>query len=808
MNTIGQDFRYALRRLRQSPGFSAIVVLTLALGIGANTAIFSVVNAILLRPLPYHEPDRLITIEHIYPSLDGLEAPVSAQGFRAYQDQTRSFAAVSVETGWAPNLTSTGEPERLTGARVSGDYFRTFGISAARGRTLRPDEDVPGKNQVVVLSDGLWRRLYGSRADIVGSTMQLNGEPYEVVGVMPPGFRSFWNRRVELWTPVALTEEQYNSGNEFLALSARLKNGVSTAAAVAEMRAFAEQIKRDRPGSYPENWTLKVTTLNEQGTGEIRTPLLVLLGAVGFVLLIACANVANLLLARASGRTKEIAVRTALGARRSRVLQQLLTESMTLGLAGGAAGLLLAFWGVSIISGLDQRNVPFATDVRIDGMVLFFTLGTAVLTGLVFGAVPALQTSRADVQDTLRSETRGTTTGRSTHLIRSGLVVIEVALALMLLVGSGLLIKSFARLAAVNPGFDSANLLTFGISLPRVKYPTDTARIVFYDRVLEELKSLPGVTAVGATSVMPFGGGWSTASFSIEGYQVPDGTPGPWGDIRLASGDFAATLKVPLLRGRFLSDSDRLGSQSVVVIDDEFVRRYLKDTNPIGRRITFGGPAGQEPEYITIVGVVGHTAHEALDADRRIQLYFPFRQSAGGGLSFALRTAGNPNALLGAVRAAVRRVDPEQPISNPATMDELLAASLGQRRLLMALLTIFGALAVVLASLGIYGVNSQLVTQRKRELGVRMALGAGTGRVLGLVLAHGMSLTAIGIVAGAAGSYAVARVIQRQLFGVTANDPLNFITVTLLLATVALAATALPALRAARLDPVHALREE
>jgi putative ABC transport system permease protein len=808
MNTIGQDLRYALRRLRQSPGFSAIIVLTLALGIGANTAIFSVVNAILLRPLPYHEPDRLITIEHLYPSLDGLEAPVSAQGFRAYRDRARSFEAVSVETGWGPNLTGTGEPERLTGARVSGDYFRTFGVNAARGRTLLPEEDVPGKNRVVVLSDGLWRRLFGSRPDIVGSVVQLNGEPYQIVGVMPPGFRSYWNRRVELWTPVALTEEQFNSGNEFLSLSARLKSGVSTAAAASEMRAFAQQIKRDRPDAYPENWTLKVTTLNEQATGDIRTPLLVLLGAVGFVLLIACANVANLLLARAAGRTREIAVRTALGARRSRVLQQLITESLTLGLAGGTAGLLLAFWGVRIIAGLDPRNVPFATDVRIDGTVLLFTLGVAVLTGLIFGAVPALQASRTDVQDTLRSETRGTTTGRSTHLIRSALVVTEVALALMLLVGSGLLIKSFARLAAVNPGFDGSNLLTFGITLPRVKYPTDTARVVFYDRLLAELKTVPGVTSVGATTVMPFGGGWSTAGFDIEGYQVPEGTPGPWGDIRFASPEFAATLKVPLIRGRFLDDGDRLGSARVVVIDEEFVRRYFKDTNPIGRRITFGAPPGETPEYITIVGVVGHTAHEGLDADRRIQLYFPFRQNAGGGLTFALRTSGNPNALLPAVRAAVRRVDPDQPISNPATMEELLAASLGQRRLLMALLTIFGALAAVLASLGIYGVNSQLVTQRRRELGVRMALGAGMGRVLGLVLTHGMALTGIGIVAGTAGYYALARVMQRQLFGVTPTDPVNFLTVTLLLIAVALSATALPAWRAARLDPVDALREE
>jgi putative ABC transport system permease protein len=806
MDTIGQDIHYALRRLRQNPAFSAIVVLTLALGIGANTAIFSVVNAILLRPLPYQEPAELVTIEHIYPSLD-LEAPISARGFRAYRDGTRSFEALAVQTGWQVNLTGAAEPERLTGARVSGDFFRVFGVNAARGRTLRPDEDVPGQNRVVVLSDGLWRRLYGAQPDVVGQTMQLNSEPYQIVGVMPAGFRDYWNRRVELWTPLALPADAFNSNNEYLAVSARLKPGTTLTAAAAEMRAFAEQIKRDVPDGYPPNWTLAVTTLTEQATGNIRPALLVLLGAVGFVLLIACANVANLLLARAAGRTKEIAVRAALGAARIRILRQLLTESVLLGLSGGVLGLLLAYWGVGVIAGLDARNVPFAADVRIDLPVLGFTLAIALLTGLIFGAVPALQSSRADVQDTLRSETRGTTSGRSTHLIRGGLVVTEVALALTLLVGAGLLIKSFGRLSGVNPGFDANNLLTFSISLPRIKYANDTTRSAFWDRVIEELKAVPGVTAVGATSVLPFGGGWSTSSFTIEGYQVPENTPGPWGDIRSANADFATAMRLPLLKGRFLNDADRMGSAPVVVIDAEFERRYFPDSNPIGRRITFNGDA-ERPDYITIVGVVGHAAHEGLDAEHRIQLYFAYRQNVGGGLTFALRTSGDPNALVSAVRNAVRRVDADQPISAVATMEELVTASLGQRRLSMTLLALFAGLAIVLASLGIYGVTSQLVTQRQRELGVRMALGAGTAQVMRLVLVHGMGLTLLGVAVGAAGSFALTRVIQRQLFGVGATDPATFVTVALLLSSVAFLATVLPAWRAARLDPLNVLREE
>jgi predicted permease len=806
MDTILQDLRYALRRLRQNPGFSTIVVLTLALGIGANTAIFSVVNAVLLRPLPYLTPAELVTIEHVYPSLD-LEAPVSAQGFRAYHQRTRGFEALAVQTGWQVNLTGSGDPERLTGARVSGDFFRVFGVNAARGRTLRPDEDAPGRNRVVVLSDGLWRRLYGAQPDIVGQTMQLNGEPFEIVGVMPAGFRDYWNRRVELWTPLALPEEAFNSGNEFLALSARLKDGIPVSAAATEMRAFADQIKTDRPGSYPPNWTLGVTTLTEQATGNIRPALLVLLGAVGFVLLIACANVANLLLARAAGRTKEIAVRAALGAGRVRIVRQLITESLILGLSGGTLGLLLAYWGVRVIGGLDMRNVPFAADVRIDAPVMFFTLAMALLTGLIFGAVPAMQSSRADVQDTLRSEARGTTSGRSTHLIRAGLVVAEVALALTLLVGAGLLIKSFGRLSSVDPGFETGNLLTFGISLPQVKYANDTTRTAFWERVIEELKAVPGVTAVGATSVLPFGGGWSTSSFAIEGYQVPDGTPGPWGDIRTVNPDFATALRLPLLKGRFLNDDDRSGSAGVVVIDEEFVRRYFPNSDPIGRRITFNSGA-EQPDYITIVGVVGHAAHEGLDAEHRIQLYFSYRQNVGGGLNFALRTAGNPHALTSAVRNAVRRVDADQPISAVATMDELVTASLGQRRLSMSLLGFFAALAIVLASLGIYGVTSQLVTQRQRELGVRMALGAGTAQVMRLVLVHGMGLTLLGVAAGCAGSLALTRVIQRQLFGVAATDPATFIAVALLLSGVAFLATVLPAWRAARLDPLNVLRQE
>jgi predicted permease len=812
MDTFAQDLRYGLRRLIKSPGFSAVIVLTLALGIGANTAIFSVVNAILLRPLPYAQPHRLVTIEHFYPSLNDLEAPVSAAGFRDYRDKTKSFESVAVQTGWSANLTGVGDPERLQGSRVSGDYFRVYGVPAALGRTLRRDEDAVGNNKVVVLSDVLWRRLYGAQRDVVGKSIQLNGEPYEIVGVMPAGFRNFWARNTELWTPLALREEQFNPDNytnEFLALSARLKPGVTEQSAATEMRQFAEQLKRDRPTEFGARWSLKVSSLNQKATGKIRPALLVLLGAVGFVLLIACANVANLLLSRAAQRSKEIAVRAALGAKRWRIVRQLLTESLLLALTGGLFGLVLAFWGVHALSQLDTRNVPFAPDLTIDSTVMLFTLATAVITGILFGLVPALQSLRSDVQETLRTEGRGTTTDRSGHLIRRGLVVAEIALALTLLAGAGLLIKSFARLSGVEPGFNASNLLTFQLSLPAAKYMSDTMQIAFFDQALAELKRVPGVVSAGATQVMPFGGNWSTTSFDIEGIEVPQGQPGPWGDFRMVSPDFARTLEIPLLRGRFITESDRKDAPYVAVIDEEFVKRYFPKDNPIGRRITFGaGPDGQT-QYVTIVGVVGHTKHEGLDAENRLQLYLPYAQMTQvNQLAVALRTAGDPAGYVSAVRQAVRNVDRDQPISEVRTMDDLLESSLGQRRLSMTLIVLFAGLAVVLASLGIYGVMSQLVNQRQRELGVRMALGAATSDVLGLVLRQGMTLTAGGVVLGFAGAFALTRLMSSQLYSVSATDPFTFVAVALLLTIVAFLATSIPALRAARLDPVTALRQE
>jgi putative ABC transport system permease protein len=813
MDSLLQDIRYSFRRLLKSPAFTLIVILTLALGIGANTAIFSAVNAVLLRPLGYGDPERLVTIEHRYPSLN-LNAPVSVPGFLDYQ-RARSIESMAVETGWAANLTGEGEPERLQGARVTGRFFGTLGVPAERGRTLLPGEDSAGREHVAVLSYGLWQRLFGGSRGVVGRSLSLNSESYQVVGVMPRDFRDVQNRNVELWIPLVFRPDQLADGertHEFLNLVARLRTGVPLEQAAAEIRTLAAQLKRQYPAAYPSDWSLVTTSLAQHLVGDVRPALLVLLGAVGFVLLIACANVANLLLARAAARSKEIAVRTALGASRDRLIRQLLTESVMLALMGGVLGLFLAFWGVRAIIALNPANLPRADEIGVDPPVMLFTLLVSLVTGLLFGLAPAVHTAAADLHGMLKEGGRGSAGDRGGQGLRRMLVVAEVALALTLLTGAGLLIKSFARLQGVDPGFEPRRLLTFNLSLPASRYHSDTAQIAFFDQVIPAVSAVPGVRGVGATSVMPFGGGWSTAGFEIEGYQTPPKQPGPWGDIRIVSPSYFATLGIPLRRGRLLDEQDRSGSPEVAVIDDEFVRRYWPHDDPIGKRFTFGPPAGatdtSSREWVTVVGVVGHTKQEGLDAENRLQLYLPYRQAGQPFLTFAVRTAGPPEQYVNPVRRAVQSVDPEQPLSNVRSMDELISRSVGQRRLSMMLLSLFSGLALVLASVGIYGLMSYSVAQRSRELGVRIALGADRLDVLRLVLRQGMSLALTGIVIGVGAAFALSRVIESQLFGVRATDPTTFVAVAALLGLTALAANLIPAWRATRVDPAVVLREE
>ncbi|HJQ21067.1 MAG TPA: ABC transporter permease [Gemmatimonadaceae bacterium] len=811
MDTFLRDLRYALRRLTQSPGFTVIVLLTLALGIGANSAIFTVVNTVLLRPLPYREPEKLVQINHFYrsASLNNLEASVSAVGFRDYRDNIRSFSSMGAESGWGANLTGVGTPQRIAGSRVTGDWFRTLGAQAQLGRTLQAGDEVAG-NHIAVISHGLWVRVFGSDPGIVGRDVQLNGEAYRVVGVMPATFHSFFSRNAELWAPLAFSPAQLDPRgytNEFLTVTGRLAPGITLEQAQSEMTTFADRLKEQYPNNLGKIWTLKVTSLEERATGQIRPALLVLLGAVGFVLLIACANVANLLLVRAAGRTKEIAIRSALGAERGVLVRQLLTESVVLAVTGGVVGLGLSWWAVRALLALNPE-LPRASEVGIDSNVLLFTVAVTLFTGLLFGLAPAIHAARTDLQRTLREAGRGTHDA-SAQLVRRVLVVAEVAIALTLLAGAGLLIRSVMRLQSVNPGFDSHGVLAFTVSLPPVKYRTDTAQRLFYDEALMRIRAVPGVEAAGLTTNVPFGGNWSTSSFDLEGYTPAPNQPGPWGDARIVSADYFRALRIPVVEGRVFDATDNAGTQKVAVVDDQFVQRLSPDRDVIGRRIAYDNvPGDTVPDWITIIGVVHHTMHEGLDADPRLQVYRPYQQRPIPFMGFTVRTTGDPLKAVPSVRAALNQVDADIPMSGITTLDALVDASLGQRKLSTLLLGAFSAIALLIAAIGIYGIMAQSVTQRTRELGIRMALGAARGRVLGLVMSQGLALALIGIAMGLVSAFALTRLLANQLFEVKTTDPTTFVVVAALLASVALLATLIPALRATRVDPVQALREE
>jgi predicted permease len=624
---------------------------------------------------------------------------------------------------------------------------------------------------------------------------------------MRPSFRDFFAKTAELWAPLVIPPEELaddHRTNEHFAFLARLRPGVSLAQAESELADFAVRLKRDYPDSYPKDWGLLVTSLHEKAAGSQRARLLLLLGAVGAVLLIACTNVANLLLARASGRAREIAVRTALGATRWQLVRQLLVESVLLSLAGGAVGLGLAAWAMRAVSALQIAGLPL-DELRLDPPVLLFTGGVALATGLLFGLAPAWTTSRTDTQQTLKEGGRSVSAGRSRQALRRGLVVVEIAMALALLVSAGLLVKSFSRLQEVATGFRPDHLLTFDLALPKTQYATEAQQIALFDRALARLAAVPGVTAVGGTSTLPFSGDWSTGGFNVEGYTPPPNQPGPWGDLRAVSPGFFTALGVPLLAGRVFTDQDGPGAVKVAVVDEEMVRRFWPHESPLGKRLSFDR---KKPDYITVVGVVRHTKHEGLDADARVQLYLPYRQLGMPSLSVALRTGTEPRAALPGVRAALREVDPALPLFNVHTMSELVDASTEQRRFSTLLLSLFSGMALLLASLGIYGVMSYAVAQRGHELGVRMALGAVKREVLGLVLGQGMALAAAGLGLGVLAALFLTRLLKSQLYAVPATDPATFLAVTAILAAVALAANLLPALRATRVDPVVALREE
>ena len=813
MNSLGfleslwQDLRCGARMLRKNAGFTAIAVLTLALGIGANTAIFSVIHAVLLSPLPYDHPDRIVMLVESNPGKGFPRFSVSPPNYVDWRKDSSAFQ--SMASAVLGDFTYTGgpEPERLTGANVAASFFSVMGAEPALGRTFLPEDDVVGKASVVVLSYGLWTRRFGSDPQILGKSLTLDGRPYRVIGVMQNGFQ--YPRGSTLWVPSEFDEDSLGPGARgahYLRVLARLKPGISIDQAQAQMSSLSTRLEQQYPKTNA-GWTSRVISLNEITVGDIRPTLLVLFGAVGFLLLIACANVANLLLARAAGRQREIAVRFSLGASRMRIARQLLTESILLSTIATAAGLLLAEWAVRALRTLPPSNLPRAASIGLDLPVLCFAVGVAIVTGLLFGVAPALQVTRSAPSETLKEGGRTSSAGRQG--VRSALVVLETMLALMLLIGSGLLLKSFVRLQTVDPGFQYTNVLTASVGLPASKYSTDVQKVQFVDQLLERLQSVQGVKEAAAASGNPMEGSNLGFAFATRELQAVSPADQPSAGYYVVTPNYFHILGIPSLAGRSFAQEDAIGTPRVAIISQTVAQRFFHDKSPIGQSIFIGvGAPTDKPLWREIVGVVGDVKDDGLGEPATMTIYEPYRQTGWRDLKLFLRSDSNPSQLSAVLRSQVLAVDKDQPVADILTGEELMSQAVAQPQLRTLLLSLFAGLALILASLGIYGVMSNTVAQRTHEIGVRMALGAGQSSVLRLVLGNGMRLTLLGIVLGTAGAFALTRLMKGFLFHVTPTDPATFAGVALFLFAVALLASYIPARRATRVDPVIALRYE
>ena len=818
MGTFLQDLRFGLRTLQKSPGFAAIAVLTLALGIGANTAIFSVVNALFLHPPGVARPEQVVVQRARYAKLGLNNIVVSAPDFAQMRNSTNLFAAAALQTQANFNYTAGDYPQQLQGALVSSQWFDVFGAKPVLGRVFTPDEDQPKADHEIVLSYGAWQRWFGSDAGAVGRTVQLNQQPYRIIGVMGREFH--WpNPKTDLWAPLALPPSAFsedNTFNENYLSVARLQPGVSFAQASAYMNVLSHRVIDDPRSTYAKDsqWSMFLMPFADYVFGDLRAPILILGGAVAFVLLIACANIAGLLLAKAAGRSKELAVRAALGASRVRLMAQALGENLLLGLLGVIAGLILAQLGLKALLFAAPRDLATGMTFPLDGYVLGFTALVGIIAVLIFGIVPAWHMSKVNPYDAMREAGRSSTGSRGRQNFRAFLVSGELALGLILLAGTGILLKSLARIGDVNPGFDPHGVMTAALTLPDTQYSTPEKQVEFFRSVLDHLSHTPGISQAGAGFPIPFAGGNASASFGIEGRPVPPGDPGPHGDIRFVTPGYFTAFGIPLLKGRYFTDEDRKGSQLVALIDENLAREYWPNEDPIGKRIR----NGSRSDWSTIVGIVGHIRFNQLvgeessssisqSSTKGVYYYPMFQKQAPFGFLIA-KSSGNAASVESAIRDAVRSVDTNQPVSNMSSMDTRIDESLGPQRFAANLLAVFASLAILLAAVGLYGLISYSVAQRTNEIGIRMALGARRSDVLRLILFQGGKLALVGTAAGIVAGLILMRAMRSVLYGVSTADPVSFFGAAVLLTFVALLASYIPARRAMRVDPMIALRYE
>lgn len=818
--TLMQDLGYGIRLMLKSPGFTAIAVITLALGIGINTTIFSVMNGVLLRQLPYAGPESLVMVweKFLQQGLDKI--PVSASEFIDYQNQAQSFAQVAAFTTKDFNLTGGDAPERVSGAVVSANLFALLGVQPFSGRTFLPEENQSGRDNVLVISYGLWQQRFGGVSNLEGSTVALDGQSCTIVGIMPPEFRfpmslfgikgMTYTQPPELWRPAAFTDRQLKErGNRTYGLLGRLKPGVTIEQVNAEVQVIADRMLLQYPNSYAqEGWGASAYPLREQVIGGIRPALLLLLIAVSLVLLIACGNVANLMLSRTAARQKEIAVRAALGATSSRIIRQLLTESSLLALLGGAIGLLLAHLATNLLVAYSPYTLPRIKEISVDWLVLVFTLAVSAFTVLIFGLVPAWQASKIDLNTTLKGESQNVSSGGVSKRLRRLTIVAELALSFLLLVGAGLAIKSLWRLLYVDPGFDQRNVVTFQVTLPRGKYGEADSVAAFYQRAITRVGALSGVRKAGAVNILPLSGSNTDTSFIIEGQMPLDLSQIPDEEFRIVTADYFGVLNIPLIGGRYFTDSDNDKAPGVVVVNQAFVRRYFTGEDPLRKRITMDDPRKPDAKWLMIVGVVGDVRHGRLNETVKPEFYVPHLQFQEPSMTLVARTQIETSRMTLAIRGAIAELDRDLPAYNIRTMESIVDESLAQHRLLALSLGAFAGLALVLAGVGIYGVVSYTVTQRTHEIGLRMALGAQTANVLNLFIKQTVALTLIGLAVGLAAAVALTRLMTILLFEVSATDPVVFLFVALLLMAVAVLACYIPARRATMIDAMAALRHQ